>query len=848
MADEALDAYWSLPTPKLHAALHSGAAGLTSSEAARRLTEHGPNRLPDGPALAPLALLLKQFTDPLVLILLFAGLLSLYLHEWLDAAIVLGIVLGSGGLGFVQEYRASAAVAALREQVAARVTVLRDRAPVNLPAEAVVPGDVVQLAAGSLIPADGVLLEAKDFFVTEAVLTGETFPVEKTPGTAPPQAGLAERHGCVFMGTSVRSGTARALIVETGAGTAFGAIAHRLRRRAPPTEFELGIRRFGALLTQVMVALTLAVFAINVHFERPVVEALLFSVALAVGLSPELLPAIMTLTLSHGARAMARQGVIVRRLAAIENLGSMDVLCTDKTGTLTVGVIKLDGALGGDGQPSARVAQLTYLNAHFETGIDNPLDAAIEAAGVPAGLNPAAWRKLDEIPYDFLRKRLSIVAAGPDGTPTLLTKGAFASVLAVCERLRLGEAEVALDDAQRAALEQRFAAWSEQGYRVLGVASRRLDERPAYHASDETGLCFEGFLLFFDPPKPGIERTLADLGRLGVAVKIITGDNRLVAAHLAREVGIAEPVVLTGAQMDDMRDEALWQRVVDTDLFAEVDPNQKERLILALKRSGHVVGYLGDGINDAPALHAADAGISVDQAVDVAKQAADFVLLQHDLDVLCRGIEFGRSTFANTLKYIYTTTSANFGNMISMAAASLFLPFLPLLPKQILLNNFLSDLPAMGIATDRVDAEAVQTPHRWNVAAIRRFMLTFGLISSLFDGLTFALLLWLTDGAPAHFRTGWFVESLLTELWVLLVVRTARPAWRSRPGTLLWSLTLALTGVAIALPYLPASHALFEFTPLPANVLAAVLAINAGYLVCTEFAKRRLFSMLAAQS
>ena len=844
MPDAPRDAYWSWPPAQLLQALAGEPTGLSSAEAARRLAEHGPNRLPDGPALAPAALLLKQFTDPLVLILLFAALVSAYLHEWLDASIVLGIVMLSGGLGFLQEYRAFTAVAALRERVAARVTVLRDGAPVSLPAEAVVPGDVVLLAAGSLIPADGVLLEAKDFFVTEAVLTGETFPVEKTPGTAPPDAPLAQRHNMVFMGTSVRSGTARALIVETGTRTAFGAIAQRLRRRAPPTEFELGIRRFGALLTQSMVVLTLAVFAINVYFERPVVEALLFSVALAVGLSPELLPAIMTITLAHGARAMARQGVIVRRLAAIENLGSMDVLCTDKTGTLTVGVIRLDGALGTDGEPSARVAQIAYLNAHFETGIDNPLDAAIEAAGAPPGLDPAAWRKLDEIPYDFLRKRLSIVAAGPDGTPTLLTKGAFASVLAVCGRLRAGEAEIALDDTQKATLEQRFAAWSEQGFRVLGVASRALDAKPAYHASDEADLCFEGFLLFFDPPKPGIERTLAELKRLGVTIKIITGDNRLVAAHLARQVGIEEPVVLTGAQIDDMRDEALWQRAVGTDLFAEVDPNQKERLILALKRSGHVVGYLGDGINDAPALHAADAGISVDQAVDVAKQAADFVLLQQDLDVLCRGIAFGRSTFANTLKYIYTTTSANFGNMISMAAASLFLPFLPLLPKQILLNNFLSDLPAMGIATDRVDEEAVQAPHRWNVAAIRRFMITFGLISSVFDGLTFALLLWLTDGAPAHFRTGWFVESLLTELWVLLVVRTARPAWRSRPGTLLWRLTLVLTGVALALPYLPASGALFEFTPLPGGVLAAVLAITAAYLACTELAKRRLFAGL----
>lgn len=841
MSDPDLDAYWTLAAEPLCDALHTSPEGLSHAEAARRLTEHGPNRLSDSEGLGPLKLLLSQFTNPLVVILLFAALLSAYLHEWLDAAIVIVIVIGSGGLGFIQEYRASVAVARLRHQIASRVLVLREGVSTSVPSEDVVPGDVLLLSAGSLVPADGVLLEAKDFFVSESVLTGETFPVEKTPGCATAQAGLAQRHNCVFMGTSVRSGTARALLVNTGATTAFGAIAHRLRRQSPPTEFEVGIRNFGYLLTQVMVALTLVVFAINVYLERPVVDALLFSVALAVGLSPELLPAIMTITLSHGARAMARNGVIVRRLAAIENLGSMDVLCTDKTGTLTAGVIHLDGVFDSECVSSLRVGQFAYLNAHFETGISNPLDEAIISNGIPQGLDVAAWHKLDEIPYDFLRKRLSIVVADPNGVPQLLTKGAFASVLAVCDHVRAGERINALDSIHRAALETRFSAWSAQGFRVLGVASKMLSTQSSYHTSDEVNLCFEGFLLFFDPPKPGIERTLADLRKLGVTVKIITGDNRLVAVHVAQQVGMLAPVVITGAELDEMHDEALWQRATGTDLFAEVDPNQKERIILALKRNGHVVGYLGDGINDAPALHAADAGISVDQAVDVAKEAADFVLLRHDLDVLRSGIEFGRSTFANTLKYIYTTTSANFGNMISMALASLFLPFLPLLPKQILLNNFLSDLPAIGIATDNVDPEAVAKPHRWDMAAIRRFMLTFGLISSLFDGLTFGVLLYLTDGAPAHFRTGWFVESLLTELWVLLVVRTARPAYRSRPGPLLGYLTLLLTGVTLILPYMPISHTLFDFTPLPLNVLAAVLVITAVYLVCTELVKQRLF-------
>lgn len=845
MSHHQQDVYWARPPEELFERVHSRSTGLSQEEAHKRLVELGPNRLSDSAVLMPLRLLLAQFTNPLVLILLFAALVSSYLHEWLDAIIVIVIVLGSGGLGFIQEYRAAVAVARLRQQVASSVCVLRDAVEKRVPSEEVVPGDVLLLSAGNLIPADGVVLEAKDFFVSESVLTGETFPVEKAPGQAAEHAGLAQRQNCVFMGSSVRSGTARVLLVKTGPATAFGAIAHRLQRQSPPTEFETGIRHFGYLLTQVMVALTLLVFAFNVYLDRLVVDALLFSVALAVGLSPELLPAILTITLSQGARAMARKGVIVRRLSAIENLGSMDVLCTDKTGTLTLGVIHLDAALDSEGFASTRVAQMAYLNAHFESGISNPLDEAIVAAGVPQELDLTVWRKLDEIPYDFVRKRLSIVLTDNNDTAQLLTKGAFSKVLDVCKNIRCGDEIQTLDDAARENLLLRFSKWSAQGFRVLGLASKRLQSKTSYHSSDEENLCFEGFLLFFDPPKEGIKETLDTLKNRGVTLKIITGDNRWVAAHVAEQVGILNPVIVTGVELDDMHDEALWQRATATDLFAEVDPNQKERIIMALKRNGHVVGYLGDGINDAPALHAADAGISVDSAVDVAKEAADFVLLRHDLDVLRSGIEFGRNTFANTLKYIYTTTSANFGNMISMALASLFLPFLPLLPKQILLNNFLSDLPAMGIATDKVDTESVATPRRWNVKEIRRFMLTFGLISSLFDGLTFVLLLWMTEGAPKAFRTGWFIESLLTELWVLLVVRTVRPAYRSRPGALLWNLTLLLTGITLLLPYLPFSDTLFDFTPLPASVLFALLMITAAYLVVTEIAKRRFLRRIS---
>lgn len=843
MTVSVLKSYWSRPAAEAFAALDSAAEGLTDAEADRRLREFGPNRLREGNGQGALQALVKQFASPLVLILLFAATVSLAIGEWLDASIILAIVAGSGLLGFVQEYSASRAVQKLRQQVSLKARVLRDGALVEIPAEAVVPGDVVVLAAGSLIPADGLILEARDCFVIQAALTGETFPAEKMPGVVAPDASLPERTNCAFMGTSVRSGSAHLLVIETGGRTQFGQIAHRLNLRPPETEFERGIRRFGYLLTQVMLVLVIAAFAINVLFHRPVLEALLFSIALAVGLSPELLPAVITVTLGRGARAMAAKGVIVRRLNAIENLGSMDVFCTDKTGTLTEGAVRLEQAVDPAGIEALRVRSLAYLNASWETGIANPLDQAIVAGGAPAGFTAQDWRKLDEIPYDFQRKRLSVVGLGPADERLLICKGAYATVLAVCSGVRAGDQERPLDDAARAGLEQRFAAWSQQGFRVLGVASRHVPEQPTYTAAEEQSMTFEGFLLFADPPKAGVRETLDRLAALGVKIKVITGDNRLVAVYVAEQVGIHAPRVMTGQEINQLKDEAFWHQAARTDLFVEVDPNQKERIILALRHAGHVVGYLGDGINDAPALYAADAGISVDTAVDVAKEAADFVLLGPDLEVLRQGIEYGRTTFANTLKYISITTSANFGNMVSMAVASLFLPFLPLLAKQILLNNFLSDIPALGIATDRVDRAAVETPHRWDIAAVRRFMLTFGLISSAFDLITFVVLFRLTDGSPLHFRTGWFVESLLTELLVALVVRTHLPCYRSRPGNLLLGLTLILVAVTIGLPYLPISG-VFDLAPLSGTIMAAIMAIVGLYLLATELAKRRFYHRL----
>ena len=840
---EVAAAPWSQSPAELFTALHSGEQGLASSDARDRLQRFGLNVLKVRRHQSAVRAFLGQFRSPLMLILVFAAVISAIAAQWADAVIVLLIVIASSILSFAQEYSASNAVARLRAQTTLKANVLRDGVATVLPAEEVVPGDVVLLSAGSVVPADGVVLTARDFFVNQSVLTGETFPVEKKPSPVEADAALSERLNMVFMGTSARSGTAHALIVETGTRTEYGRIAERLTLRPPETEFERGIRRFGQLLTKIMTVLVLAVFVVNVVLRKPPIDSLLFAIALAVGIAPELLPAIISVNLSKGAQNMAKRDVIVRRLNAIENLGSMDILCTDKTGTLTVGVVQLDGALDVDGRPSDDVLRWAYLNAAFQTGLSNPLDEAILAQRHP---DTTGMDKLEEIPYDFVRKRLTVVVDSNPGTevcPLLITKGALDSVLSVCTQARVDDRLQPLDERVRASIAAQYAVWSKQGYRVLGLAVREVPRLTEYPVTAEAEMVFAGFLIFFDPPKPDVRQTLDALRQLGVDVKIITGDNRLVAGHLAETLGIPADAILTAREMAKMRDEALWNVAERTTIFAEVDPNQKERIILALQKMGHVVGYLGDGINDAPALHAADVGISVDQAVDVAKQAADFVLLERDLGVLRAGIEEGRLTFANTLKYIFTTTSANFGNMLSMAAASLFLPFLPLLAKQILLNNFLSDIPAIGIARDNVDPEWVTGPHRWRIHVIANFMLIFGLVSSLFDFATFALLLVVFKATEPQFQTGWFIESLLTELVIALVVRTRRPFFRSRPGTLLWVLTLGVGVLTFALPYLPIAP-LLGFTPLPVWVLAALAGLTAVYVLFAEITKKLFYRRL----
>jgi Mg2+-importing ATPase len=838
--------FWNQPAEEVLRSLETGPQGLTSAQAAARLLTSGPNRLEKTRRAPTLELLARQFASPLVLLLTFAAALSLVVHAAQDAAIILAIVIASGLLGFWQEWRAADAVRRLLALVEVRARVLRGGREQEVPVAEVVPGDVVLLAAGALVPADARLLDTKDLCVDEAALTGETYPAEKRPGTVSSEAPLAERTPAVFLGTHVVSGTARAVVARTGAATELGQVSAHLALRPPETDFERGLLRFGYLLMRVTALLILVVFAIHVAYDRPAMQSFLFALALAVGLVPELLPVIVSINLARGARRMAGAKVIVKRLNAIESFGSMDVLCSDKTGTLTEGKVRLAAALAVEGTESAAVLLHAGLNAAFESGFANPIDQAVRDHCAERAVDFAGWRKLDEVPYDFVRKRLSVLVER-GGQRLLVTKGALAQVLAACSQAQPGADSPEVTgpvplERVRAGVEARFAALSGEGLRTLGVAVRALPQAALGTVTKEleAEMTFLGFLAFTDPPKPGVESTLAEIAAAGVAFKVITGDNLPVAVHLARAVGIAAPVTLTGRELREMSDRALAQRAETADVFAEIEPNQKERILLALRKRGHVVGFLGDGINDASALHAADVGISVDGAVDVAKEAADIVLLEHDLGVLIEGVREGRRTFANTLKYIFITTSANFGNMVSMAGASLFLPFLPLLPTQILLNNFLSDIPAMTIATDRVDSDLVARPLRWDLGFIRDFMMVFGGISSLFDFLTFGALLWLLEATPGQFRSGWFVESVLTELAILLVIRTRRPFFRSRPSRAMTVSTGVVAVVSFALLFAPVNR-YFELEPLPWPFLAVLGTITFGYVIASEAAKGWFF-------
>jgi Mg2+-importing ATPase len=826
-------AFWNTSVTEMLQQLETAKNGLTGNEARQRLARYGANILKLPKRSDVLTLLLAQFKSPLILILFFAIGLSFFLGNSVDGFIILSIVLVSGLLGFWQEHGASNAMKKLLSIVQIKAMVLRDGSPQEMPVEDIVPGDIVILNAGDVVPGDGLVQESKDLFVDEAMLTGETFPVEKAAALLPAETPLGQRTNALWMGTHVVSGSAKALVVCTGRNTEFGKVSERLKLRPQETEFERGIRRFGYFLMEVTLLLVVAIFAINVYLARPVLDSFLFSLALAVGLTPQLLPAIISINLSHGAKRMAQNKVIVKRLASIENFGSMNVLCSDKTGTLTEGTVHVQSAVDVDGVPNDKVLLHAYLNAFYETGFTNPIDEAIRTH---RKFDLSGYQKQDEIPYDFLRKRLSILVSH-EGTHLMVTKGALQDVLAVCSSAETGGGTIIDIAAVRDRLQQHFEEFSNKGFRTLGVAFKNMGSESRISKDQEAGMTFSGFLVLFDPPKPKIIETITSLKNLGVTLKVITGDNHLVAANVSQQMGLSNTQILTGRDLSQLSDAALLKQVSDTNIFAEIEPNQKERIILALRKAGNVVGYMGDGINDASALHAADVGISVDSAVDVAKDAADIVLLEKDLGVLVQGVREGRETFANTLKYVFMATSANFGNMFSMAGVSLFLPFLPLLPKQILLTNLLTDFPEMTIATDNVDNEMVDYPRRWNIKVIRQFMITFGMVSSVFDFLTFGALLLVLHVTQVQFRTGWFVESVVSASLIVLVIRSRKPFYKSRPGKYLLGATLSIVVVTLILPFTPLAG-VFGFSPLPIVFLLPIGFIVLLYIIAAEMVKK----------
>jgi Mg2+-importing ATPase len=833
--DTKLDRFWEMPLGELLPLLASTPVGLTSAEAKQRLRQHGPNSLVGESRFAALIAFLTFFANPLVVILLAASAISIVLGDPVGGSIIIAIVLLSVTVNFYVEFQARHAVEDIRKQVATTAAVLRDGKELELPVAELVPGDIVRLNAGDLAPADARLLDSKDLHVRESALTGESLAVDKAASDLPPgQHGLADATNSVFLGTAVQTGIGTAVIVRTGKDTAFGEIAQRLAKRPPETEFGRGIRHFGLMITRVIMLLVLFVLLVNICLHRPVLESFLFAVALAVGMTPEMMPMIITITLAQGARRMARKKVLVKQLSAIEDFGSVEILCSDKTGTLTEGEIVLDRHVDIHGQDNEDVLRQVYLNSRFQAGIKSPLDDAILKHDHP---EIAEYEKVDEIPFDFNRKRLSVVVQHA-AERLLITKGEAESVFAVCGTVVIDGAPQPFDESRRAEAAATFQKLSADGFRTLGVAVRTVGQQDAYTLADEKEMTLAGFAAFLDPPKAGIPAVLDALKQNGVSVVIMTGDNQYVTQKVARDVGLPADCMVTGSQVDTMDDAALAYQAERGAIFARVSPEQKNRVILGLKARGHVVGYIGDGINDAPSLHTADVGISVMNGVDVAKDAAKIILLEKDLGVLNDGVVEGRRCFANIMKYIIMSTSSNFGNMFSMAAASLILPFLPMLPTQILLNNFLYDTSQVAVPGDNVDPALLHRPKRWQIGFIRQFMTIIGPISSLYDFLTFGVLLWFFHGAANAplFRTGWFVESLATQTLVVFVIRTAGNPFRSRPSGRLLTSVCAITVVGAVLPYTPLG-VLLGFTPLPLSLLGAIALLALTYLFLVQGVK-----------
>jgi Mg2+-importing ATPase len=834
--------YAKTPLKKLLTALKTTEHGLTTKEAKARQKQFGKNVIAEERKTNQLLEFLRQFKSPLIIILLLAAAVSIFFGERINATIVLIIVLMSTLLNFLQEKKAGDAAHKLTEKLKTNVTVLRDGKQVDTIIEDIYPGDVLFLNAGDLVPADCRVISAKDSFINQSALTGESFPVEKSAlDISGKNPSLSDLTNILLCGTNVVSGTVTAVVLETGKHTEFGKIAHNLNQREDATEFTIGINQFSNLILKATVFIVLAVFFFNIVLKRDVLDSFMFAIAVAVGLTPELLPTILSVTMGRGSLKMAKKGVIVKKLVAIPNFGSMDVLCTDKTGTLTQDKIVLVKYVNTEGKDSDEVLQNAYLNSLYQTGISNPMNEAILHF---SKIDTKGFAKVDEIPFDFLRKRMSVVVS-KGNKEMLLCKGAPEAVFAESHSVLHNGKKVAMSPAHKAKALATYNNFSKDGYRVLAIAAKTITHpKKVYEVEDESDLTLLGFIVFLDPPKTDVKKVIQDLEAAGVTIKIITGDNELVTKKICSELDIPVHGVMLGHHIDGLTDDALRVAVEKHNIFARFSPDEKNRIIHALRANGHVVGYMGDGINDAPSLKTADVGISVANAVDVAKESADIILTHKSLEVLLNGILEGRKTFGNSMKYIMMGVSSNFGNMFSIIGAVIFLPFLPMLPIQILLNNLLYDVSQITIPGDNVDAEYISKPKRWNLSFVKKFMISFGLISSAFDFLTFFILFKVFSLGASSFQTGWFIESLATQTLIIHVIRTRKtPFLQSRASWALLASTIGIVLLGWAIPYTHLGQ-VFGFTPLPVSVLGVILGIVAVYLVIVEIGKRIFYKVV----
>jgi Mg2+-importing ATPase len=831
-----LNYYAALPAPKVLAALKVTDQGLTNEAAAARLAEYGRNVISEQPELHVVLEFLSHFKNPLILVLLAASGISAWFGELTNFIIIAVMILASVTLDFIEEHSANQAAKKLIAKVRTTTTVIRHGRQQEISTSEVAVGDLIFLNSGDLVPADARLIAADDFFVNQSSLSGESFPQEKNEQVdSEPHESLLNLTNIVFMGSNVVSGTATAVVVKTGANSEFGKIAEKLIKPAVKSDFEIGIDKFGFFIMRIIIFLVLIIFLLNSVVHKQILESFMFALAIAFGITPELLPVIMSVTIARGSVRMAKKGVIVKKQAAIPNFGSMDVLCTDKTGTLTEAKITLVNYTDISGQASNDVLLHTYLNSYYQTGVKNPLDEAVINF---KKIDIAKYKKFEEIPFDFVRKMMSIAVAGPAGK-LLITKGAPEEVIKRCQFYRDGQKTAALSSIAEDKALAYYNRASADGYRVLAVASKPLAVVKAkYTKDDESALELLGFVAFLDPAKQGVKKILRQLAAMGVAVKVITGDNELVTQKICHEVGLDIKGVMLGQEAETMTDDALKIRAEAVTVFARFSPDDKNRVINALRSNKHVVGYLGDGINDAPSLLAADVGISVNNAVDVAKASADIVLTEKSLEALVQGIIEGRRAFANTMKYILMGLSSNFGNMFSVLGAVLFVPFLPMLPIQILLNNFIYDMSQVTIPTDNVDEDWLKRPRHWNLKYVKKFMYTFGPISSIFDILTYVIMLYVFRSGASVFQTAWFMESLATQTLVIHFIRTRQlPFVKSTASRWLLLSTFSAVVIGWLIPYTPLG-AFFQFSPLPAKVLWAICGLVIIYLLLVEVAKR----------